>query len=42
LAPIVLVPYSRIDSRLSKTLNLGPARLTLIDEAFNLFHRRNL
>ena len=42
LAPIVVVPYSRVDSRLSKTVNLGPTTLTLIDETFNLFHRRSL
>jgi len=36
LAPIVVVPHSRVDSRLSKTFNLGPTTLTLIDEAFNL------
>jgi hypothetical protein len=33
--------YSRVDLRLSKVFNVGPARLTLIAEIFNLFNRRN-
>lgn len=33
--------YSRVDLRLAKVFNFGPASLTLIVEAFNLLNRRN-